>query len=123
MKQTFEQMTRFAAMVLKSEQSMPARAMEELDLNRVVFFVVKSATEAQREQLCHHLGAFLIKRIPLKKAKREMVICRTADNVNDAKILAAYETILKPIFGPKPLMRARIIRRIALCYSHSLRLP
>ena len=114
MRKTIELKTRFAAMVLKSEQSMPARAMEELDLDRVVFFVVKSATEAQREQLCHHLGAFLIKRIPLKKAKREMVICRTADNVNDAKILDYYETIIKQIFGPKTRIRARIIRRIAL---------
>ena len=114
MRKTIELTTRFAAMVLKSEQSMPARAMEELDLDRVVFFVVKSATEAQREQLCHHLGAFLIKRIPLKKAKREMVICRTADNVNDAKILDSYETIIKQIFGPKTRIRARIIRRIAL---------
>ena len=92
---------------------MPARVMVNQELQSCVFFVVKSATEAQREQLCHHLGAFLIKRIPLKKAKREMVICRTADNVNDAKILDSYETIIKQIFGPKTRIRARIIRRIA----------
>ena len=101
MRKSFEQMTRCAAMVLKSEQSMPARAMEKLDLDRVVFFVVKSATEAQREQLCHHLGAFLIKRIPLKKAKREMVICRTADNVNDAKILTTTRQSLSKASDPK----------------------
>ena len=107
-------MTRFAAMVLKSEQSMPARAMEELDLNRVVFFVVKSATNAQSKQLCRGIKSDLLKRIPLKKAKREMFICRTADNINDAKILDSYETIIKQIFGPKTRIRARIIRRIAL---------
>ena len=98
----------------KSALSLPSQVMEELDLNRVVFFVVKSATEAQREQLCHHLGAFLIKRIPLKKAKREMFICRTADDLNDAALFDFYETIMQQIFGTKTRIRARIIRRIAL---------
>ena len=98
----------------KSALSLPSQVMEELDLNRVVFFVVKSATDAQSEQLCRDIKGNLLKRIPLKKAKREMFICRTADNVNDAKILDYYETIIKQIFGPKTRIRARIIRRIAL---------
>ena len=97
----------------KSALSLPSQVMEELDLDRVVFFVVKSATEAQREQLCHHLGAFLIKRIPLKKAKREMFICRTADDLNDAALFDFYETIMQQIFGTKARIRVRILRRIA----------
>ena len=114
MKQSFEQKNRFAAMVLKSEQSMPVRAMEELDLNRVVFFVVKSATDAQSEQLCRGIKGNLLKRIPLKKAKREMFICRTADDLSDAALFDFYETIMQQIFGTKTRIRARIIRRIAL---------
>ena len=114
MEKFFNQQSRFTAVVLKSEHSMPARVMEELDLDRVVFFVVKSATEAQREQLCHALNAFLIRRIPLKKAKREMVICRTSDNVNDAQVLDFYETIMQQIFGPQTRIRAKIVWRIAL---------
>ena len=103
----------FIASMRKSALSLPSQVMEELDLNRVVFFVVKSATEAQREQLCHHLGAFLIKRIPLKKAKREMFICRTADDLSDAALFDFYETIMQQIFGPKTRIRVRILRRIA----------
>ena len=113
MEKFFNQQSRFTAVVLKSEQAMPASVMEELDLDRVVFFVVKSATEAQREQLCHALNAFLIRRIPLKKAKREMVICRTLDNVNDAQVLDFYETIMQQIFGPQTRIRAKIVWRIA----------
>ena len=114
MRKTFEQMTRFAAMVLKSEQSMPARVMVNQELQSCVFFVLRGGTDEQREQLCRGIKGDLLKRIPLKKAKREMVICRTADNVNDAKILDSYETIIKQIFGPNTRIRARIIRRIAL---------
>ena len=97
----------------KSALSLPSQVMEELDLNRVVFFVVKSATNAQSKQLCRSIKGNLLKRIPLKKAKREMFICRTADDFNDAALFDFYETIMQQIFGPKTRIRVRILRRIA----------
>ena len=103
----------FIASMRKSALSLPSQVMEELDLNRVVFFVVKSATNAQSEQLCRGIKGDLLKRIPLKKAKREMFICRTADDLNDAALFDFYETIMQQIFGTKARIRVRILRRIA----------
>ena len=104
----------FSATVQKSPASLPAQIMTEHSLDRVVYFVLRSGSNEQRDALEDLLSRALLERIPLKRARREMWICRTDNGANDAEHFASYETILQHVFGPTCRTRVRIMWRAAL---------
>lgn len=104
----------FSATMQKSPLSIPARVMVELGLDRVVYFVLRGGTDDQRERLNAMLGASLIARVPLRRARRQMLICRAYD-VGDNVHLYFYESLLQRVFGDKCRIRVRI------CWKGELR--
>lgn len=99
----------FSATVQKSPASLPAQIMTEQQLDRVVYFVLRGGTDEQRSALADLLSFALISRVPLKRARREMWICRTRDNQNDAQHFQDYNAILCHVFGPNCRVRVRIM--------------
>ena len=104
----------FSATVQKSPASLPAQIMTEHSLDRVVYFVLRGGTDEQRDALEDLLSRALLERIPLKRARREMWVCRTVDGANDAAHLQDYDTILRYVFGSNCRVRVRIMWRAAL---------
>ena len=104
----------FSATMQKSPASLPAQIMTEHSLDRVVYFVLRGGSDEQRSALADLLSHALLSRVPLKRARREMWICRAERECNDAEHFASYETILQHVFGPTCRTRVRIIWRAAL---------
>lgn len=104
----------FSATVQKSPASLPAQIMTEHSLDRVVYFVLRGGSDEQRSALADLLSVALLSRVPLKRARREMWICRAERECNDAEHFASYETILQHVFGPTCRTRVRIMWRAAL---------
>ena len=104
----------FSATVQKSPASLPAQIMTEHSLDRVVYFVLRGGSDEQRSALADLLSVALLSRVPLKRARREMWVCRTVDGANDAAHLQDYDTILRYVFGPTCRTRVRIMWRAAL---------
>ena len=99
----------FSATMQKSPFSVPARVMEELNLDRIVYFVLRGGTDAQREYLHELLGDALVGRVPLSRARRQMIICRTHDGQNDAEHIESYNALLRHVFGDKCRITVRIM--------------
>lgn len=99
----------FSATMQKSPMSIPARVMTEHSLDRVVYFVLRGGSDEQRSALADLLSHALLSRVPLKRARREMWICRTHDCCNDEEHFETYENILRYVFGPKCRVRVRIM--------------
>ena len=104
----------FSATMQKSPASLPAQIMTEHGLDRVVYFVLRSGSNEQRDALEDLLSRALLERIPLKRARREMWVCRTDNGANDAAHLQDYDTILRYVFGSNCRVRVRIIWRAAV---------
>ena len=104
----------FSATMQKSPASLPAKIMTEHSLDRVVYFVLRGGSDEQRSALADLLSHALLSRVPLKRARREMWICRAERECNDAEHFASYETILQHVFGPTCRTRVRIMWRAAL---------
>ena len=104
----------FSATVQKSPASLPAQIMTEHNLDRVVYFVLRSGSNEQRDALEDLLSRALLSRVPLKRARREMWICRAERECNDAAHLQDYDTILRYVFGSNCRVRVRIMWRAAL---------
>lgn len=99
----------FSATMQKSPASLPAQIMSEHSLDRVVFFVVRGGSDAQRSALADMLYMTLISRVPLRKARREMWICRCREGVATMAHLEDYQAVLKHVFGEKCRIRVRIL--------------
>lgn len=95
----------------KSPLSVPARIMEELNLDRVVYFVLRGGTDEQREALQDLIGNAVITRIALSRARRQMIICRTSDDINDAVTIDSYRAALEHVFGEHYRITVRILWR------------
>ncbi len=95
--------------------SIPAQIMTEHNLDRVVYFVLRSGSNKQRDAMEDLLSRALLERIPLKRARREMWVCHTTGNgANDAAHLQDYDTILRYVFGSNCRVRVRIMWRAAV---------
>lgn len=103
--------TYFSATMQKSPLSVPARIMEELNLDRVVYFVLRGGTDEQREALQDLIGNAVIARIALSRARRQMIICRTSDDINDAVTIDSYRAALEHVFGEHCRITVRILWR------------
>ena len=101
----------FSATMQKSPLSVPARVMEELNLDRVVYFVLRGGTDEQREALQDLIGNAVIARIALSRARRQMIICRTSDDINDAVTIDSYRAALEHVFGEHCRITVRILWR------------
>lgn len=101
----------FSATMQKSPLSVPARIMEELNLDRVVYFVLRGGTDEQREALQDLIGNTVIARIALSRARRQMIICRTSDDINDAVTIDSYRAALEHVFGEHCRITVRILWR------------
>lgn len=99
----------FSATMQKSPASLPAKIMTEHRLDRVVYFVLRGGSDKQRNQLADLLSAALLSRVPLKRARREMWICRAHDCCNDMQHFDSYSELLRYVFGPKCRVRVRIM--------------
>ena len=114
MTQKVEQTTRFAAMVLKSEQSMPARVMVNQELQSCVFFVLRGGTDEQREQLQAQIEKAVICKQNLSHGRRQMIICRANDALTDAANIEQYQRILAIVLGVNNRTCVRFMRRMPL---------
>lgn len=102
----------FVSTVLKSALSIPAQVMQEKGLNRVVFFVLRGGAQLDRYYLYELLGDALIARVPLRIARREMLVCVPATNCSDTAIIQSYNTLLQHVFGPSCRVRVRVLNHI-----------
>ena len=106
----------FIASTLKSEQSKVARVMEHLNLDRVVYFVVRDPSTHKRSTLYYDIRPNLIARLPVDvkrhpKAHRMLVVCNTSSQFSDAQYIEEYRYLLRHIFGPKCRYAVRVCHR------------
>lgn len=99
----------FSATVQKSPMSIPAKIMTEQGLDRVVYFVLRGGSDEQREALADMLCMTLIQRVPLRKARREMWICRCQEGIATMPHLENYRAVLQHVFGEKCRIRVRVM--------------
>lgn len=99
----------FSATMQKSPASLPAQIMTEHSLDRVVYFVLRGGTDEQREALANMLRMTLITRIPLRKARREMWICRCQEGITTMSHLDNYQAVLQHVFGDSCRIRVRVL--------------
>lgn len=102
----------FWATMPKSELSIPAQVLTQLKRKRLVYFVIRRATDEQWEDLYDILQPTLETRIPLRKGKRQMVFCRPMHKNNDLLEFEDYRFVLKTVFGPKCRIPVRVCHRI-----------
>lgn len=104
----------FSATVQKSPASLPAKIMTEHSLDRVVYFVLRGGTDEQRSALAELLSIALLSRVPLKRARREMWVCRTHDCCNDMQHIESYNEVLCHVFGKNCRIVVRVCWRAFL---------
>lgn len=100
----------FLSIVEKSPLSKVAQVMSNLGLARVVYFVLRGGTDAQREELHQLIYGNLVCRIPLRRGRRQMIICRTSDIFTDRAYLQFYRKTLQSVFGDKCRIAVRVMR-------------
>ena len=93
----------------KSPLSKPAQIMAELGLRRVVWFVLRGGTDEQREYLHSLIGHTVVCRLPLSRAHRQMIICRTADDFTNQAYIRFYRAVLRQVFGEKCRISVRVM--------------
>lgn len=101
----------FSATMQKSPLSIPARIMTEHNLDRVVYFVLRGGTVEQRLYLYEVLCDALIERVPLRRARREMLVCRYKSGCTEAEHFDNYTALLRHVFGDKCRIRIRLAWR------------
>ena len=94
----------------KSPLSKPAQIMAELGLRRVVWFVLRGGTDEQREYLHSLIGHTVICRLPLSRAHRQMIICRTADDFTNQAYIRFYRAVLRQVFGEQCRISVRVMQ-------------
>ncbi len=114
MDNTTNQQFRFTAVVLKSEQAMPARVMVNQELQSCVFFVLRGGTDEQREQLQAQIEKAVICKQNLSRGRRQMIICRANDALTEAANIEQYQRILANVFGVNNRTCVRFMRRMPL---------
>lgn len=85
--------------------------MTEHSLDRVVYFVLRGGTDEQRLYLHDVLRDALITRVPLRRARREMWLCRYKSGCTEAEHFDNYDALLRHIFGDKCRIRVRLAWR------------
>lgn len=106
----------FTALMLRSEQSVVAKLMMALDLNRVVYFVLRGGNADQRANLGELLDETAVACLPLRskshpKTNRQMWILEPLHSVSDFDAIASYRAVLEHVFGPKTRIAVRIMKR------------
>ena len=104
--------TFFLATMPKSELSKAAQVMNDLNLDDLVYFVVRRATDDQWEDLYDILQPTLVTRIPLSKGKRQMVFCHPMHKNNDLLEFEDYRFVLKTVLGNRCRIPVRVCHRI-----------
>ena len=107
---TDEQGTCYLSIAEKSPLSKPAQIMAELGLRRVVWFVLRGGTDEQREYLHSLIGHAVICRLPLSRAHRQMIICRTYEAYTDTALIRFYRAVLRQVFGEKCRISVRVMQ-------------
>jgi len=118
----------FTATTCKSQLSKVARVMNELNLDRVVYFVVRGGSERQRMQLSINLSQMIICQLPLiskgalrkknaaphrtRDSVRRMLICQAFADTSDFNLIRVYRTYLEEVFGDKCRLSVRVVRRL-----------
>ena len=107
----------FVASTLKSNEATVAKYMEYMNLDRVVFFVVRNPSTRLRDDLHAYMRDNELTRILLPASKRHpkthrmLVIARTEERFPDAQYIEEYRYLLKQIYSPKCRYSVRICRR------------
>lgn len=109
--------TVFLASTLKSEQAKVAQYMDLMNLDRVVFFVVRDPSRNLQEALFEDIREQLLARIPLSSkrhpmARRMLYICKANDCCSDDQHIENYRYYLHQTFGPKCRYAVRVCHRI-----------
>ena len=107
---TDERGTCYLSIAEKSPLSKPAQIMAELGLRRVVWFVLRGGTDEQREYLHSLIGHTVICRLPLSRAHRQMIICRTADDFTNPALIRFYRAVLRQVFGEQCRISVRVMQ-------------
>ena len=102
--------TCYLSIAEKSPLSKPAQIMAELGLRRVVWFVLRGGTDEQREYLHSLIGHTVICRLPLSRAHRQMIICRTADDFTNPALIRFYRAVLRQVFGEQCRISVRVMQ-------------
>lgn len=108
----------FSATVQKSPMSIPARVMTEHQLDRVVYFILRGGTEAQREELHELLEHVLLDWHPILNRRhprrmRDLIICAADYRFSDVQHLQSYQQVLQHVLGEKRRIAVRILHRSA----------
>ncbi len=106
----------FTATMQKSSNSRVAQVMNSLNLDRAVYFVLRGGTDEQREALQELISAAVVARIPIHhrchpKWRRQLIVCRTNDCINDVEHIDNYRAVLQHVFGEKCRIAVRVMWR------------
>lgn len=96
--------------VLRSMSARPVRFMEENGYDEVIYFIIRGGSDELRQRLVKYLGWTLLARIPLKRARREMYICRVMPDFSDADNLYCYRQTIEQFFGTNSRVRVHIVK-------------
>lgn len=96
----------------KSELSKAAQVMNDLNLNDLVFFVVRRATDEQWEDLYDLLGPLVETRVPLQKGQRQMMFCHPRSEADDYTQIDDIRFLVKTAFGPNCRISVRMCKRV-----------
>lgn len=99
----------YVSVAEKSALSKPAQIMRELGLRRVVWFVLRGGTDAQREYLHTLIGGSVVCRLPLSRAHRQMIICRGYEAYTDTALIRFYRAVLRQVFGEQCRISVRVM--------------
>lgn len=100
----------------KSSDSHVAQVMNNHNLDRAVYFILRGGTKAQRDEVYEHLEHVLVDLHPIvnhrhPRRHRIIVVCRTFTQQNDLQILDDFRSILRYVFGPTCRIQPRVVWR------------
>lgn len=90
--------------------------MNMMNEDRVVYFVLRSGTEEQREALYDLLQDTLLVMLPIvskrhPRSRRMMYVCKAVQHVDDLAHIASYKAVLANVFGEKCRITPRLVIR------------
>lgn len=106
----------FTATMQKSGNSKVAQVMNLLNLDRAVYFVLRGGTDEQRDELHELIRHAVVTRLPLHndrhpRWRRQMIVCRCVNNINDLEHIETYRAVLQQVFGDKCRIAVRVVWR------------
>ena len=103
----------------KSSNSHVAQVMNDHELDRAVYFILRGGSDAQREELRELISSALIDWYPILNRRhprrlRDIIICRAHDNVDDLQHIETYRSVLEYVLGKNCRITVRVVWRAAL---------